>query len=702
MYISAREKRILDMLLDGQNNLVTVKSIAETLEVSSRTIYRDLEGMESLLKQFHLSLYTEPGKGIQIQGSAEEKETLKSTVEDIDDYEITTIERRILILGELLEASFPIKLISFANDFGVTMATISKDLTEMEDWVRAFHLNLVRKQNYGIQIMGSEQDKRQAMSALVKQYFDESKFITMLRQNLQKSSDWHVDTVSKRLLEMISKDKIKLIEQIVGEVICDLPYSIADSSYIGLVVHLALTMERIKQGKTIDIDSDYLNEMKMTPEYETAQRIAMQLNADMPEEEVGYITIHLRGAKLRYDDGSFFEEPNIDLAAKVTTLIKHIDYKLNTRLIDDRFLFQGLMAHLERSIYRIQQQLGINNPLLDQIRSNYRSLFEMIKQSADDIFVPLIIEEAEIGFLTLHFGSALERQYESRLKAAIVCSSGIGSSKMLASRIESEIAEIKYIDNISLFELSYLDIDDYDLILSTIPLPLDEEDYIIISPLLTEKEVFDIRNLIQYKRKDFWKSGSVKASEKQLLDFNKSIHPTISKLERIKQMSTMIVTLLENHHFAQLNNSKTVKDALFQAISLLKTKGIISDVSTVVNNLMNRQQISGLGIPETSLALYHCRSDAVLTPSSSIFSLESPLTIPAMDGSEIRAKTFLIQLAPLEPDNVTLELLQYISSLLVEEKESILIFESENASWIRSYLVDQLTKYFFNNMENGK
>ena len=49
MYISAREKLILDILLDKSEDL-TIKDLAEEIDVSPRTIHRDLKGIEELIK----------------------------------------------------------------------------------------------------------------------------------------------------------------------------------------------------------------------------------------------------------------------------------------------------------------------------------------------------------------------------------------------------------------------------------------------------------------------------------------------------------------------------------------------------------------------------------------------------------------------------------------------------------------------------
>lgn len=55
MYISARERMILEILL-AKSEEMTVRDLADEIDVSVRTIHRDLKGIEDILKDYGLSL----------------------------------------------------------------------------------------------------------------------------------------------------------------------------------------------------------------------------------------------------------------------------------------------------------------------------------------------------------------------------------------------------------------------------------------------------------------------------------------------------------------------------------------------------------------------------------------------------------------------------------------------------------------------
>jgi mannitol operon transcriptional antiterminator len=696
MYVSARERQILEQLISRKDG-ITVKEIAQDIEVSERTVHRDLKGVEDLLHDYELELKKQSGVGIQIIGEDEKKNDLELFLYNLSHSEYTPEERQTLILCTLLEAVEPIKLIALSNDLNVTVATISNDLTKLNDWLESFDLSLIRRRGYGVEVTGSEKAKRRAMSSLISSNFDESEFLTVIRENIQKKSTQQINTISERLLGLVEKEKLVIVEKAIEEANNELPYSIADSAYIGLVVHLSLAIERILQGEKIEIDESYLENLQETKEYEVAEKVIAKLkkvfNVDIPDAEIGYITMHLRGAKVRHDNELLLEDSSFQVAVKARKLMQFVSERVGQDLADDQSLFQGLVAHLKPAIYRIRQQMRIHNPLLEKIQSDYAELFQMLKEGVEEIFDTLDVPDAEIGYLVMHFGSSLEREKrESDLSALVICSSGIGSSKMLASRIRKEIPMIKKLHNASLFELKQLNLNDYDMVLSTIPLSNFEKEYILVNPFLTEEEVGKIHAYIkQNVEKQRFVNQSLK--EEKGNEF-KNHQKVIESFQVIQEYSQSILTILEGFYYKRLQNKDNLENTLSDVCYELFKKRVIEQPNKVVDALIEREKLGGLGIPNTSLALFHTRSVLIHKSSFTIYTLEEPLEVKAMDESTIRLKNILLLLSPEEIAPKGLELLSLISSLIIESDASISLFESQNYELIASYLSVNFESYF--------
>jgi mannitol operon transcriptional antiterminator len=696
MYVSARERLILEILL-AKKEEVTVKDLAKELDVSVRTIHRDLKGIEKILKDYHLRLVKKSGVGIQIMGEEEKMEELRFNLFHFSNQEYTPDERQMIILCTLLESVEPVKLISLANDLNVTIATVSHDITKLEDRLRNFNLSILRKRGYGVELIGTETAKRRAMRSIIAENLDEVEFLSLVRENIQKKSTQQSDFISERLLGLVEKKKLLIVEKVIEEMKEELPYSIADSAHIGLVVHLALAIERILQGKNIQIDQAYLEQLQATPEYGLSEKIIRKLSkifkVPIPEAEVGYVTMHLQGAKLRHDKEYVIEESSLKVAIKAKSLIRFVEDQLHFDLSNNVSLFQGLVAHLKPALYRIKQNMGITNPLLPKIKEDYEDLFVIVQEGVKKVFPDLSVPDEEIGYLVMHFGSALLGYRKAKdLSALIICSSGIGTSKMLATRLKQELPEIKRFQIASLFELNQLSIDDFDLVISTIQLPNFSSDYIVVSPILTQEEMKKLRNYIRHQMiEEIHKETPL--MDRKFPD-SQPVEKTIKRMENIHEYSAAISTILRGFQLLTVTEPQTVEQVLKEACEFLYKQGVIRDVGFITKALLEREKRGGLGIPNTKLVLYHTRNEWVLHPSFTIVSLKKPLRVKAMDQSEIQAESLLLLLSPKQLSSQGLEVLSFISSLIIENEQSIKIFESNNVHSLSSYLAAKFEQFF--------
>lgn len=694
MYISARERQILEILLSTKDEL-TVKDLADEIRVSVRTIHRDLKNVEDILEEYDLTLLKKSGVGIQMAGSEEKVNELQFFLFGLSHTEYTPEERQTILLCTLLEAKEPVKLVSLANDLNVTVATVSNDLNKVEEYLQKFALSLLRKRSYGVEIQGTEGAKRRAMTNMISEHLNESEFLSIVRENIQRKSTQQMDSISERLLGLVEKKKLLIVEKAIEEANEDLAYSMADSAYIGLVVHLALAMERILQGENIMIDPSYLDELRAESEYTVAEKIIRQLEkafqVDIPVAEIGYITMHLRGAKQRYDKEYLMEDSSFQTAIHAKLLIQYVSDQLDQDLTNNRSLLQGLVVHLKPALYRIKHNMGISNPLLHKVKGDYPELFSIVKHAMEKTFHDLVIPDEETAYVVMHFGSALLGNVRnSAVKALVICSSGIGTSKMLATKLRQAFPELQQVRNISLFELPQMDINEYPLIISTIPLPDFYGEYIIVSPILTKDEIEKIK---PYLTKHIQRNPVMKTIESAFYH-KESQQQLLEGMYSIRDYAVIITMLLDGFFLQEVQPPYAIKDILTKACIHLYENQVITDVAEVVNALLERETIGGLGIPNTSLSLFHARSSYVSNPSFVIYSLNNPIEVRAMDNSIIETEHILVLLSPEQASSKMLELLSYISSLLIESDESIAIFQSRNEESIRNYLTIKFDKYF--------
>ncbi|WP_235000458.1 BglG family transcription antiterminator [Virgibacillus dakarensis] len=693
LYITGRERKIIEYILHAQA-AVTVKEIADDLNVSERTIHRDLKNIERIILEYNLELQKKAGVGLRIIGDENDKQQLELTLSNAATADFTPDERQAIILSTLLEATEPIKLFTLANELKVTIATISNDLDQLENELAGFDLSVIRRRGYGVKVEGDETNKRAAISKLITKYMDPFEYVSLLKETIQKKSQQQLNTISRRLLGLVNLETLHTIEDRVEQVRDELPHELADNAYIGLVVHLALAIERLKKGDKIKFDTTFMRQIEETKEYEIAKEVVQDLeialSMDIPEDEIGYITMHLMGAKLRVDHNYVIEDSSLDIALQSKELIQYINSRLNADLAADNSLLNGLVAHLKPAIYRLKQGMNINNPIMDEIKSEYRELFQVIQDGIKRTFPDLPFPDDEIGYLVLHFAAALlDGKEEVALRALIICSSGIGTAKILATKLTQRFPEIKQVENKSLFDLNHLDPDKYDIVVSTIPLKGFAGDYILASPILSQAEVHRIKKVIQHKKLSFKAKRTQAKSNRE----DEQVLAFIPKLEVMQHYAKVMLDLLEVFNLKKITGRSSLPSVLHLICKELADRRLLKNEENVAKRLLEREKAGGLGIPGTPLALYHTRSKAIERPSFTIYRLEHALTVRGMDGGRMEMSTLVLMLAPEAASQELLEVLSYLSSLLIQGEESVKMFETGDEMQIKQFLSQQFQTF---------
>jgi len=687
MYISARERKLLERLLDDEREM-TVGELAEELNVSARTVHRDLQGLESVLRRYGLELMKKAGVGIRLVGEKKQKQALAAELLHLSHREYTPGERQLMILISLLEADEPVKLVSLANDLNVTVATVSLDLDKLEQTVEAQGLSLIRKRGYGVEMVGSESAKRRLIGELLFRHVDEHEFLALMKETIQKRPDDPLDTVAEKLLGFVDRKKLAVIEKQIAQVKETFPFTMADSSYIAFVVHLALAIERIRRGEAIHFDPHDLQALQATREYEIAEALAESLarafGIDIPNEEVGYMTMHLMGAKWRSRQGMMMEEPSLAVGMKAQQLIRFVSRELGVDLSADRTLYEDLVVHLKPALYRLEHGMGVANPLLEQIKQDYMELFAIVADGTKQLFGDTLMPEEEVGYLALHFATALMRGKKG-WRALVICSSGLGTAKILATRLKRAIPDIVVMEQASVFELKTKDLNAYDLIISTVPLPEEYGPHFVVSPMLTEEEAQAIRQQLERKTAaEKWRESESIAHR------NPSMLVTMKAVRRI---SEAIIHLLDGF-LLEVVTSCSIHELLTDACRRLERSGVIVDADVVIEELRRRESLGGLGVPGTSLALYHARSFAILRPSLTMYRLDEPKTVTGMDGKPMEINTVVLLLGPADADEEMLSVLSHVSTLLVKDEQSAATLAHGSENEVYALVSGHLEQFF--------
>lgn len=691
MFITFREKSIIELIVRTSGKH-TVHSLSSYLDVSARTIQRDLKSVGKMLQQFELTVERTGDEGLFVAGKNEQVYRLIQNLATASPADETPEERKLKLLVILLHEGPFFKRQMLASRLGISTATLAAYLDDVTDWLGKFSVGLSRTRGVGVEVDGEEANKRHALGSYVLAYFYEEMIESLYFLQQGKNQ-------GEKVLGYFSPEYLAVVDQLVDQKINKEQTRLADSDYMGLVVYSCLSLQRTEAGFMLPAEraeSDPGNEFRLMKN--VGKELEEQLSVGWTTADVHFLAMILKGSKVQTADLAYYD--SVLLGRMIKNLIRDVSGQLHVDLIDDFSLYQGLLAHMGPSIFRLNQKLESFNPLTDEIKRKYPVLFMAVKQGLENEFKDLEFSADETAFIVLHFGSALLMKEEKvRIDAVVICPTGIGTSKMLASRIQKELPEINSVEILSINDFQTAQFQDYDLVISTIRLPVTEVDYIMVSPLLSDRDIGYIESYLQNNVEKI-------TGKKQYLNPEDSNGALIPKgrpaiqnvLREIKEVQGSMDAILANFKVIHKHLATDHWEVLQEVIELAKADGLITDSASAMNELKEREKKGGLGIPDTNMALFHCRDDSIEKPVFQIVHLDDPLLVKGMDGGNMQMKNLLLMLAPATLTGREQEILSLISTSLIENDVSMMIFSSSNEKVILQKLEDIFLEYLQNNL----
>ncbi|MFA9398581.1 MAG: transcription antiterminator [Clostridiaceae bacterium] len=503
-------KNKITKLLIQNDKPITVNELASVYSLSGKTIRNYLNELEDELKDSGIKMIKKPGVGVFLEAKDEKSlSELKRNVafNNVNNQIYSPGYRKSYILKILFESTTPYTIALFAEELYVSKGTIMNDLIEAQIFIENHNLVLKRKQNQGLWIEGSEENYRKAMMDLFFEFKnnDNVKIDEEDIDNLDYRISFENYLKIKHLMPKISYFKIQSIVQQAEE---KLGYYFTDLAFMNLIIHIAITIERVKHNKQISMTSDfYTNINKNEFEFEIAKWIVKglekELNIKFPDVEIAFISLHILGSKIQQgitanDYEILMDKENEiyrEMAEEIVSLVSEI---LKVDLTKDRLLKVSLIMHLRPTIIKLKYGLNIKNPILERIKNEYTSIFASV-WACNSIFERRIgfpINENEVGYIALHFAVALDR-INNKIKVIVVCSSGVGTSQLVASRLNKKLKEV---DIISILPAGKIDNDllkKCDLLITTIPLTNIDKPSIRVSTLIDELDILNIEKKIE-------------------------------------------------------------------------------------------------------------------------------------------------------------------------------------------------------------
>ena len=683
MKINERSKFIINKLIQTEN-YITASEIAEKLQVSNKTVVRQLGSVEKILVQHNLSLERKTGRGMRVIGALEDKERLLSLIaEKVNTrHEYSPAERCNIILSQLLKSQEPIKLIALSQLLNVTDATISNDLDKIEPWIRKMNMNLVRKPGLGVYLEGLEKDIRKAIISHIYENIHEQDILNLLYSKKKKTNELTSDA-DKFLLDLVDKNIIQKVEEAVKATMQQQKSSLSMNAFSGLVVHLTLAVQRLLKGETIKIDAAFLGKIKQKKEFKLAENIGENIEkvfqVKIPEEETAYITMHLLGARNNYEQDVDIQYSSFHLIRIAKDIVKIAQQESGISLLKKSRLLIGLYKHLKPAVMRIKMKMEIRNPLLQEMKEKYPKWMTLAKKAArpleEELQTPL--PEAEIAYLAMHLGAALEEanMQEQYFKVLVACPTGIGTSKLLATQLKREFSNLEIVAIVSAVNVDYdfYKHENVEFIISTVPIENAKFPVVVVDFMLNEN---DKTNIIHQM--------NISTVLKKNVERVKVNYKLIYRLERIDRYIKYIHEVLNNFFYDEYIEIKDIDELC------AKTSHVISgelERELLYHDLKNRESKGSTVL--NKLMILHTKSKAVQSLHVGVIKLQNEYVL-----NKENISTILVLLAPDNAEQAALETIGYVSESLLESLNLLDILYEGSSKEIYGELEKIYTNYF--------
>ena len=372
-------------------------------------------------------------------------------------------ESRMLEL--LLETTAPLRLEDLAGRLYLSMSSASRLFRKIRETLKDYDLEACYIPQKGFIVEGSECSRR-----------------LCLTHNMMR----------RKPVQPVFLDKAGLTEPAWNRMVDELfavlqreEFEIPAETADNLLTHILFSLSRIREGKVAErIPEISLSQMASEKSERTqscmdaAEKMLEVLRRhsefDIPDSEADYLTMHLLAK-------SAILHPN---EVRISTWLQ--------QLLDDTFTaireqlgisFQNdfqtaryLAMHTESMLIRMQFHSTLENPMLSAIRKQYPEAFDCAVIMKERILQQygLDCNDDELGYLALHFASALESGRTLRQqKILVVCGSGTSTSLLLKKKVEQEYnVGSEDMTLTGLRGLKTEDLSSYDMIITTVPLPV--------------------------------------------------------------------------------------------------------------------------------------------------------------------------------------------------------------------------------------
>lgn len=620
--VSSRGILILEKLLKDKENQ-NLKDLGEYFDLGERTIRYEIEKLMEEINEVENIIEISRGNII-----INNREVSKKFLENNYSVKVfSSEERELYILFKILFFRI-INQSEVMEEMDISRSTIKIHLKNIKNILDKYHLTLESCHKKGLKLVGEEENIRSLLL----------KTITSIKKQ--------GNIFFKKILDnylALDEDGIKIFinycQKLMEKIISDEAYEIIKNYIIIMILMIRNKNEidKIKNEKFLE----------NTKEYEYVNRGGTLLEAhyeiNISKMEFLKITDYFLGSHTYNVSYSYYENW-VEMEILVTKLINEFNKRIEVDISRDEILIDGLLNHLKPTIYRINNNIELENSIYEEVLESYPHLYkitsDVVKQLED--YIGNKFTEDEIAFLSIHFKAAIDRnkvKSKNKKNVLIVCGLGYGTSKLLSQKLR-EIYSIEIVDIIPkhFLKKTLKENENIDCIITSLDLSEEniDREIIRVHPILIEEDIKKLdksgisrrnKKILFSKLMDTIKKYSIITEEEKLLEELKDILE-INLVDDISPKKLTIFDMLDKNSIVRMEKISSWEEGIKIAGNILMEKGAIKE--TYIDGMIETiKKYGSYMVLAPGIVFPHARTEEnVIKSSFGILQLDEGVLFP--------------------------------------------------------------------------
>lgn len=487
MKLRKNEISILKVLISS-NAYLSSYDIATATGINRRIIREEMPKIKRILHKLGFELISKPSKGYLINDKSpyaiKNLQFIVENAEQKQENRIPTLplERQNYILRRIIDFGDYLKLDDIADELLVSRSTISNDLKQCKVKLDKYNLKLIHKPNYGVTILGKEEDKRKHLCDCLFSNLSESN----MHYDYLNSFLSNDDSLEYGIINILRKNNIEF----------------SDIALCDFLLTLSVTISRVFSGHHIIENSD-LSPILGRNEFNVAKEIVEFINENiqcpLTQEEINQIAIEIICKRSSKGSNPTKNKSIINIADEIL----HTIYEQTLIQLDNKHFYNSFVIYVENALLRIHFKEKIRNPLYDVLKTAYPLPYYLaeITSSVIQKHTHHFISSSELAFFSVMFNNAILTKHHEKYKVLLLSGFGSVSENWIASQILDKFGEkIDINKKIQYYNLSLENLKNYDFIISTLPIHQDFSiPHINISQIIKNEDLDKIGDYLNFQ-----------------------------------------------------------------------------------------------------------------------------------------------------------------------------------------------------------